>query len=196
MRIGLMGVSACGKTTLALYLTHNKIVDVSFLPSCARKIAAEHGFQSNEDFMNASVGDVYACQDRMFTYRMEQEQYLKEFVSDRTLLDIFIHTIFRCPSMVSEFMYKTYQRQVYTSLKTYDYLFYLESPPIIKDDDPLRITDQSIIYVLQILYYDYIIMFNNKAVQGKNKPIYYLPWDTLENRVEKVQAILGDQEEK
>jgi len=192
MKIGFMGLSSCGKTTLVFHLLEENVVHVPFLPSCVRKVAKEHNFQTSEDFLIRPTKDVYACQHAMFLCRLKEEVVLREFISDRTLLDIFLHTVYRCVSVIPKRTYRKYQRDVYESLQTYNYLFYVESPPIIKTNDPLRITDQSMRAALHVLYYDWITSFNNNANTGQNVPIRFIEWNTVENRVKRVKRIIEE----
>lgn len=121
MKIGFTGAGGTGKTT-ALALLKGRL-DLPVLPSPARAVFARWGI-TEADQEQMGVEDKIKLQNEIYEARLNQEETIPHFISDRTLLDNFSYHLFRCYQGISDEDLATYRDRTVANLKTYDLVFY------------------------------------------------------------------------
>lgn len=185
-RVGFLGIGGSGKTTLVQYLIQEKILSGIFLPSCVSRILGTHGILSEKDFIYFTPDQILLAQLDIFYERVAEERRFESFISDRTLLDIYVHTMYRCSNVLQNIEYRELQTLTYASLRTYDYLFYVDPPLLMETPDSKRLQTIAAMETVQLMYLHCVSDFCEH-----NRKIYILPWCSLEERSALVKNIIA-----
>jgi nicotinamide riboside kinase len=92
MRIAITGSHGVGKTTLAKKLAEG--LKLPLIEEIARKMADIYGIKHTEEIKNASWGLRAEFQDSVWYAQMVAEDSLREFVSDRSILDVVAYSLY------------------------------------------------------------------------------------------------------
>lgn len=121
MKIGFTGAGGTGKTTALALITPT--LGLPILPSPARAVFARWGItEADQEAM--TVEDKIKLQTEIYEARLQQEETIPHFISDRTLLDNYSYHLFRCYQGISDEDLATYRDRTVANMKTYDLVFY------------------------------------------------------------------------
>lgn len=124
MKIGFVGPGATGKSVLLHHLVENKIIECKPLPSIVRGIFKKWNIKEG-DQLGFKPEDALKLQMEIIDARVEAEREAGDcFISDRTLLDHFCYTIYRCNAAMTDDQYRTLWSLVQKNMETYDAVYF------------------------------------------------------------------------
>jgi nicotinamide riboside kinase len=143
LRVGIMGASCTGKTTLASALAEN--VGVSVAMEGAREAASAVGIADSNEVCPVNAREF---QRLVFEIKVQAERELQpRYISDRTVIDCAAYWLYRELKGILRASFSDRQAyfsavEAYLKQKPYDILFFLEHGAFPWKGDGFRIEDQ------------------------------------------------------
>lgn len=138
VRIGFTGAGGTGKSTLAQYISEKW--GLPFHPSVSRQVFKEMGIECEADQNGASPALLYKLQMKIFQRKCEQDKNVRHGVLDRTLLDHFVYSCFRCFEILTAEEVNALEQLVIENLTQYNAIFYCPFGQFTPPPDGMRDT--------------------------------------------------------
>jgi len=180
MRVGFIGVSGTGKTTVMNLMAEQ---GYRVKPSLIRDFFTKSGrVEADQDKMTPQ--EVWDLQKSIFDWKVEYDMESLEgnSIYDRTLLDHYVYCLHRCSSIMSVSVAESMKLLVKENLSRYTHLFYFPCSTKWSTEDGFRQ-----IGTIQIAQ-DLMIQGFTGELFGKT--VYPMPFMTPEERVKYILDIV------
>lgn len=179
MRIAFTGPGGTGKTTTAKRVA--KEIGLSFRPSVVRAVFEEWGWTEARQ-RSATPEECWRLQKAIFDAKLAEERTFIEGIADRSVLDHFIYTTYRCTDYIERSTLESLEELTLESLEKLDLLIYTPLYGWDPPDDGLRENSRAYRYILDLAWKGFL---NKYQIQH-----LILPDTSLEKRVADVANII------
>lgn len=167
MKIWIVWAHWVGKTTIINELSWNEAfrnIDIEIIPEIARSILKEMDEQWHAvDVMNFNRDQIFQLNKSLIFRQMQAEDWLNNFISDRTILDVLAYSMYLLWENSKEYEFLFWVVKEYMKDVKYDVVFYIpiefknteEDKLRSKDEEYRKIIDDNIIKILRKFKIDY-----------------------------------------